>query len=190
VYSPLDVEYFPLDVVYPHRSSMAKASKPKCGAAAGVKAKLPSTKEKGKARAPPAVVDDSDDDCKEVVAVEARTSKRLVVKWDDDRTTRLLDWLDQHPDDRNRLFSDSTVAAKQEGRRKVTAKGNKTRYHEALAKAVFDSPDEEPSLRIWYLREPGKFTTSVLNYLSRCVGCTFIHLTSLMCSFQASCPVS
>ena len=54
---------------------------------------------------------------------EASASKHLVVKWDNDRTNRLLDWLDQNPDDRNYLFSDLTAAAKQEGRRKVTAKG-------------------------------------------------------------------
>jgi len=139
---------------------MGKADKPKRGAPARAK---PSAK-RGKAKAPTAAASESDE---EVEVLETRSSKRLVVKWDEDRTNRLLDWLDQNPDDRNRLFSDSTAAAKQEGRRKVTAKGNKARYHEALAKAVFGSPDEEPSLRDWYLKEPGKFTTSVLNYLNR-----------------------
>lgn len=138
---------------------MGKANKPKRGA---TKDKLAS--KRGKAKAPLPVANDSDE---EVEVLETRTSKRLVVKWDEDRTNRLLDWLDQNPDDRNRLFSDSTVTAKQEGRRKVTAKGNKARYHDALAKAVFESPEEEPSLRDWYLKEPAKFTTSVVNYLNR-----------------------
>ena len=134
---------------------MGKADKPKQGEPVRVKL----TFKRGKANAPTVAATDSDED--------TRSSKRLVVKWDEDRTNRLLDWLDQNPDDRHRLFSDSTAAAKQEGRRKVTAKGNKARYHEALAKAVFGSPDEESSLRSWYLKEPGKFTSSVINYLNR-----------------------
>ena len=142
---------------------MGKADKAKQGEPARAKP----TSKRGKAKAPTVAPPDSHRDDEEVEILDTRSSKRLVVKWDEDRTNRLLDWLDQNPDDRNRLFSDSTVAAKQEGRCKVTAKGNKARYHEALAKAVFGSPDEESSLRDWYLKEPGKFTSSVLNYLNR-----------------------
>ena len=92
---------------------------------------------------------------------------RLVIKWDNGRTDRLLDWLDHRPEDRHRLFSDSTVTAKSEGRKKVVAKGSKTRFHEAIAKEVFNHPEDD--LRVRYQKEPGKFANSVCNYLSRCV---------------------
>jgi len=91
----------------------------------------------------------------------------LTVKWDHDRTNCLLDWLDQNPNDCNWLFSDSTVTVRKEGHHKVTAKGSKTHYHESIAKAVFDSPDEEASLHVWYLKDPSKFATSVCNYLGQ-----------------------
>ena len=73
-------------------------------------------------------------------------SRRLVVKWDANRMNRLLDWLDQNLDDRNRLFSDLTAAAKEEGRAKVTAKGTKNHYYAAMAKAVFDCAAEDADM--------------------------------------------
>lgn len=100
-------------------------------------------------------------------ASENFAGKRLRVDWDNPRTNRLLDWLDANPEDRNRLFSDSTAAAKEENRRKVTAKGSKLRYHVAMAKAVFDCAEEDKEMRSWYLSEPTKFTSSLSNYLNR-----------------------
>ena len=73
-------------------------------------------------------------------------SRRLVVKWDANRMNCLLDQLDQNLDDHNRLFSDSTAAAKEEGCAKVTAKGTKNHYYAAMAKAVFDCAAEDADM--------------------------------------------
>jgi hypothetical protein len=99
--------------------------------------------------------------------LENFAGRRLRVDWNDLRTNRLLDWLDDHPEDRNRLFSDSTAAAKEEKRPKVTAKGSKNRYHVAMAKAVFDCEEEDDDMREWYRNEPAKFTSSLSNYINR-----------------------
>jgi hypothetical protein len=112
---------------------------------------------------------------------ESFAGRRLRVDWDAPRTNRLLDWLDQNVADRNRLFSDSTAAAKEENRRKHVAKGSKTRYHEAIAKAVFDCDAEDAELRAWHCQEPAKFVGSVTNYISRYVFCVSL-LTSLFTS--------
>jgi len=90
----------------------------------------------------------------------------LTVRWDDVGTERLLDWLDQNPDDHHHLFSDSTTAVKQEGWCWVVAKGAKTKFYVAMAKAVFNSPEEEAHLHDWHNNKPQKFATSVLNFLS------------------------
>jgi len=101
------------------------------------------------------------------VDMESFAGRRLQVEWNNTRTDRLLDWLDQNPDDRNRLFSDSTTAAKEQNRRKVTAKGSKNCYYLALAKAVFDCKEEDIEMQAWYLKEPAKFSSSLSSYLNR-----------------------
>ncbi|KDR70600.1 hypothetical protein GALMADRAFT_229964 [Galerina marginata CBS 339.88] len=82
--------------------------------------------------------------------VQSFAGWHLQVEWDSPRTNCLLDWLDQNPDDHNRLFSNSTVAAKEEKRRKV----------------VFDCDKEDVEMRTWYLKEPAKFSSSLSNYLN------------------------
>jgi len=99
--------------------------------------------------------------------MESFAGRCLQVEWNNTRTDHLLDWLDQNPDDRNRLFSDSTTAAKEQNRHKVTAKGSKNRYYLALAKAVFDCKEEDIEMRAWYLKEPAKFSSSLSSYLNR-----------------------
>ncbi|KAF8869849.1 hypothetical protein CPB84DRAFT_1855981 [Gymnopilus junonius] len=89
---------------------------------------------------------------------ELPASKCLQVKWDADRTNRLLDWLDQNPHDHNCLFSDSMAAAKEEGHAKVTAKGAKNHYYVAMAKASLT------------------FMTSLMNYGN--------HLHTQYCEFN------
>ena len=44
---------------------------------------------------------------------DAPAGRHLQVKWGADRTNWLLDWLNQNPEDRNRLFSASAAAAKE-----------------------------------------------------------------------------
>ena len=106
-------------------------------------------------------------------AVDSFAGRRLQVEWDNPRTNRLLDWLDQNPDDHDRLFSNSTAAAKEENRRKVTAKGTKNYYYLALAKAVFDCEEEDVEMCAWYRKEPAKFSASLTNYLNRQVFAMF-----------------
>ena len=69
---------------------------------------------------------------------DAPAGRHLQVKWGADRTNWLLDWLNQNPEDRNRLFSASAAVAKEEGQTKITAKGTKNRCYAATAKAISD----------------------------------------------------
>jgi hypothetical protein len=45
-----------------------------------------------------------------------QTSKARQISWTPARTERLLDWLDENPVDQQKLFSDSSKDAKEEGR--------------------------------------------------------------------------
>ena len=101
------------------------------------------------------------------VDTESFAGRCLQVQWDNMRTNHLLDWLDQNPDDCNRLFSDLTAAAKEQNHCKVTTKGSKNHYYLALAKAVFDCKEEDIKMRAWYLKEPTKFSSSLSSYLNR-----------------------
>ncbi|KAH9023311.1 hypothetical protein EDB84DRAFT_1247596, partial [Lactarius hengduanensis] len=59
------------------------------------------------------------------------------VQWDDPRTERLIDWLEDNPEDRQRLFSDSSHDAKKENRTRRVAKGSKSTFHIKMAKYIF-----------------------------------------------------
>ncbi|KAF8222865.1 hypothetical protein L208DRAFT_1320018 [Tricholoma matsutake] len=54
-------------------------------------------------------VTDDEDTCKQ-------TTKTCHTSWTPARTEHLLDWLEENPVDRQKLFSDSTKDAKDEGR--------------------------------------------------------------------------
>ena len=71
------------------------------------------------------------------------TSKVRRTSWTSARTERLLDWLEENPADRQKLFSDSTKDAKDEGRRKRVAKGTKSEFHKLIATYVFSVDDDE-----------------------------------------------
>ena len=68
------------------------------------------------------------------------------VKWNDQRTDRLVQWLENNPEDRQRLFSDSAQDAKEQNRRCRTAKNPKTSFHIKMAEYIF-SVDEDPKTR-------------------------------------------
>ncbi|KAH9008620.1 hypothetical protein EDB83DRAFT_2204551, partial [Lactarius deliciosus] len=53
--------------------------------------------------------------------------------WDDSRTNWLVDWLEDNPEDRQKLFSDSSHDAKKENRPHHVAKGSKTAFHTKMA---------------------------------------------------------
>ena len=89
------------------------------------------------------------------------------VVWDKypERTERLLDYLDAHPDVAIKLFGDSTQAAKLEGRSKLTAKSNKTAAYLQVADGIF-SVDENPAVRADFTTNPNKYAKAVDNYIT------------------------
>jgi hypothetical protein len=68
------------------------------------------------------------------------------VLWNLQRTDRLVEWLENNVEDRQRLFSDSAQDAKEENRRRRTAKSVKTSFHIKMADYIF-SADEDVRVR-------------------------------------------
>ena len=95
-----------------------------------------------------------------------RPPKARRILWTTARTERLLDWLDENPEDRQKLFSDSSKDAKDEGRRKRVAKGTKSEFHRMIATFVF-SVDPDPDIRADFAINTINYTKSVDNYIIR-----------------------
>ena len=76
--------------------------------------------------------------------------------------------------DRQKLFSDSTKDAKDEGRRKHVAKGTKSEFHKLIAIYVFSVDTDN--------RVPDDFAVSVDNYLGRYALSLFHFLPFSSCS--------
>lgn len=76
----------------------------------------------------------------------------------------MVTYLSEQPDFRRRLFSDSTGAAKQEGRRKVVAKDGKTQQYAVLAQSIFA---KDPAQSSAFKANPTKFATAVETRLRR-----------------------
>ncbi|KAJ7637810.1 hypothetical protein B0H17DRAFT_1216968 [Mycena rosella] len=70
----------------------------------------------------------------------------------DPRIERVLDWLETHVVDRQKLFSDSKEAT-EEGRKKCVAKGSKSICYTGIAKDVFSVDDDAGPARINALEE-------------------------------------
>jgi hypothetical protein len=89
------------------------------------------------------------------------------VVWDKypERTERLLDYLDAHPDVAIKLFKDSTQAAKSEGRSKLTAKSNKDGRYLQVADGIF-SVDHDAAVRADFATNPNKYAKAVDNYIT------------------------
>jgi hypothetical protein len=89
------------------------------------------------------------------------------VVWDKypERTERLLDYLDAHPDVAIKLFGDSTQAAKSEGRSKLTAKSNKGAAYLQVADGIF-SLDHDAAVRADFATNPNKYAKAVDNYIT------------------------
>lgn len=96
------------------------------------------------------------------------TGKVRRTSWTSARTERLLDWLEENPVDRQKLFSDSTKDAKDEGRRKRIAKGTKLEFHKLIATYVF-SVDNDEAVRADFTVNAINYTKSVDNYIGRYV---------------------
>jgi hypothetical protein len=99
-------------------------------------------------------------------AKPGKRPKARRVFWNTNRTERLLDWLEENPGDRQKLFSDSSKDAKDEGRRKHVAKGTKSEFHKLIATAVF-SVDPDADVRADLRDNPANYTKSVDNYIIR-----------------------
>ncbi|KAH9159785.1 hypothetical protein EDB89DRAFT_1826767, partial [Lactarius sanguifluus] len=67
------------------------------------------------------------------------------VQWDDACTDQLVDWLEDNPEDRQRLFSDSSHDIKKENWPRCVAKGSKSAFHIKMAEYIF-SIDADPKV--------------------------------------------
>ncbi|KAJ7585131.1 hypothetical protein C8J56DRAFT_724818, partial [Mycena floridula] len=89
---------------------------------------------------------------------------------------QVLDWLDEHPDQWHKLFSDSTEAAKQEGQIKKVSKTPKNAIHALIAQAVF-TVDADSAVWDDYAANPVKYATAVNKF--------FIQLHKQYCEANA-----
>lgn len=103
---------------------------------------------------------------KKPAAADEETSGPGRLSWTDARTERAISWLEDNPVDRQKLFSDSTQAAKDQGRKKVMGKTPKAHFYAKIAEAVF-LVDEDPLVRADWERDPTRYTKSVDNLLTR-----------------------
>lgn len=117
----------------------------------------------------------------------------LHIRWTDPRIERTLDWLETHVQDRQKLFSDSSQDAAEQGRKKLKANGSKSVFYVAIAKDVF-AVDEDKKLREAVTTRADDLGKSVENMLGRYVDLSLllvesglmisqpeIHLQSIQC---------
>ncbi|KAH9048751.1 hypothetical protein EDB84DRAFT_1257058, partial [Lactarius hengduanensis] len=84
------------------------------------------------------------------------------VQWGDSRTDRLIEWLEDNPEDRQRLFSDSSHDAKKENRPRRVAKGAKSVFYAKMAEYVF-SVDGDARVRVEVKEDIKKYSKAVEN---------------------------
>ena len=95
-------------------------------------------------------------------------TKGIRVIWNDPRIKRAIDWLESYPDERRKLFSDSTQDAAGDNRKKQVAKGAKIGIHGKMADYIF-SVDSDSTVRNDFARDPQRYARSVENVLVRCM---------------------
>ena len=120
-----------------------------------------------------APIDFSDEDDATSHLPPAKVRRMMRISWTTERTELLLDWLEENPVDRQKLFSDSTKDAKDEGRRKRVAKGTKSEFHKLIAIYVF-SVDADKDVRDDFAVNGGNYTKSVDNYIGRYACCSLL----------------
>jgi hypothetical protein len=111
----------------------------------------------GRKRATPVHVSDDDE------AAPAKGVQR--VHWNNDRTDHLIEWLEENPEDRQRLFGDAAQDARQENRAQRVAKGAKSEFHAKIALYVF-SVDPDERIRTDLAKDPTKYAKAVENRIS------------------------
>ncbi|KAH9007004.1 hypothetical protein EDB86DRAFT_2824147 [Lactarius hatsudake] len=82
--------------------------------------------------------------------------------WGNTRTERLIDWLEDNPEDRQKLFSDSSHDAKKENRLRRVAKGAKSVFYAKMAEYVF-SVDGDASVHVEVKEDIKKYSKAVRN---------------------------
>ncbi|KAN0118820.1 hypothetical protein V8E52_004931 [Russula decolorans] len=109
--------------------------------------------------------DELDEIATDTLSLTLKIPARVV--WDKypERTERLLDYLDVHPDVAIKLFGDSTQVAKLEGRSKLTAKSNKGAAYLQVADGIF-SIDNDAAVRADFKTNPNKYAKAVDNYIT------------------------
>jgi hypothetical protein len=146
-----------------------KAKKSASAAAKPQSASAPKRVRKPSSKATESVsIDSTDEEDATSQPPPAKARRMMRISWTTARTERLLDWLEENPVDRQKLFSDSTKDAKDEGRRKRVAKGTKSEFHKLIAVYVF-SVDADKGVRDDFVVNSGNYTKSVDNYLGRYV---------------------
>jgi hypothetical protein len=90
------------------------------------------------------------------------TPKLSRINWDNPRTDRLIDWLEENPSERHKLFADSIQDAQAEGHARNVAKTSKTTFYSAIAEAVF-SVDADLPTREDYANDKSRYARGVEN---------------------------
>ncbi|KAH9051039.1 hypothetical protein EDB87DRAFT_1550656, partial [Lactarius vividus] len=96
---------------------------------------------------------------------EPHGEKGSQVLWDDARTDRLVDWLEDNPMDHQKLFSDSSHDAKKENQPHCVAKGSKSAFHAKMAEYIF-SVDTDPKVHEEIKGDMKKYTKAVENQIT------------------------
>jgi hypothetical protein len=82
----------------------------------------------------------------EVTVADSSKAPASRIIWGPTRTERLVEWLENNVEDRQRLFSDSAQDAREDNRRRRTAKNVKMTFYIKIAEYVF-SADEDAKVR-------------------------------------------
>jgi hypothetical protein len=108
----------------------------------------------------------AEEDEEEEVTADLKAGAPRVL-WTSDRTERLVEWLENNVEDHQRLFSDSAQDAKEEKRRRRTAKSVKTSFYIKIAEYVF-SADKDVRIRDDLKEHGGKrYAKTVENRITR-----------------------
>ena len=180
----INIHYYIVTVTVPPVNVFPMA--PKIKKSAGVKPQPTSAPKQ--ARKPlskvtqSATIDSSDEEDAKPPAQPAKACHMMRISWSTARTEQLLDWLDENPVDRQKLFLDSTKDAKDEGWRKHVVKGTKSEFHKLIVIHVF-SVDNDKGVWDDFALNGGNYTKSVDNYLGRYV---FVFLPFSSCSSASS----
>ena len=87
--------------------------------------------------------------------------------WDAPRTDRLIEWLENNVEDRQRLFSDSAQDAKEQNRRRRTAKNMKTSFHLKMAEYIFSVDNDVRVRDDLRVHGPKRYVKTVENRITK-----------------------